>query len=206
MNQPPDINQYRPPKRHGGWIAVIIVTALVVALVIVAPGGGRAHRKRGRRVAIKVSGDHAAAVPATLGAFVRERAETLGDQVACYWFQDDRSLSFRDLDEQADKLASAFGPLGVRKGSHVAVMLSNRPETMITWTAIGRLGAVMVPINTRYTATELAFVLNDSDAQYLVIEESYLSAIRHSGFRRNPPSQPTRSSRARDRPSVGAGF
>ncbi len=36
MNQPPDINQYRPPKRHGGWIAVIIVTALVVALVIVA--------------------------------------------------------------------------------------------------------------------------------------------------------------------------
>ena len=37
MNQPPDISQYRPPKRHGGWIAVIIVTALVVALVIVAP-------------------------------------------------------------------------------------------------------------------------------------------------------------------------
>jgi len=36
MNHPPDINQYRPPKRHGGWIAVIIVTALVVALVIVA--------------------------------------------------------------------------------------------------------------------------------------------------------------------------
>ena len=33
MNQPPDINQYRPPKRHGGWIAVIIVTALVVAPV-----------------------------------------------------------------------------------------------------------------------------------------------------------------------------
>ncbi len=36
MSQPPDINQYQPPKRHGGWIAVIIVTAVVVALVIVA--------------------------------------------------------------------------------------------------------------------------------------------------------------------------
>lgn len=36
MNQPPDISQYRPPKRHGGWIAVIIVTALVVALVILS--------------------------------------------------------------------------------------------------------------------------------------------------------------------------
>jgi len=119
----------------------------------------------------------AATPPATLGALVRERAETLGDQVAADWFQDDRHLSFRELDEQADRLASALLPLGVRKGSHVAVMLPNIPETMITWTAIGRLGAVMVPINTRYTATELAYVLNDSDAQYLVIEESYLSVL-----------------------------
>ncbi len=119
----------------------------------------------------------AAAPPATLGELVRERAATLDDQVAANWFQDDRSLSFRGLDEQADRLASALGPLGVRKGTHVAVMLPNTPETMIAWTAIGRLGAVMVPINTRYTATELAFVLNDSDTQYIIIEESYLSVL-----------------------------
>ncbi|MEE2980016.1 MAG: class I adenylate-forming enzyme family protein, partial [Pseudomonadota bacterium] len=115
--------------------------------------------------------------PATLGDLVRERAETLGDQVAADWFQDDRRLTYRALHEQADRLASTLLPIGVRKGSHVAVMLPNIPETMITWTAIGRLGAVMVPINTRYTATELAYVLNDSDAQYLVIEESYLSVL-----------------------------
>ncbi len=133
--------------------------------------GGRADLREVE--AIQQAWD-AATVPATLGEFVRERAATLDDQIAVHWFQDGRSLSFRELDEQADKLASALGPLGVRKGSHVAVMLSNRPETMITWTAIGRLGAVMVPINTRYTATELAFVLTDSDAQFVVIEDSFL--------------------------------
>src|SRR5271167_3635597 len=102
-------------------------------------------------------------VPKTLGDLVRERAATLREQTAGHWFQDNRRLSFTELDEMADRLASALVPLGVRKGAHVAVMLPNVPETMITWTAIGRIGAVMVPINTNYTSTELLFVLTDSD-------------------------------------------
>ncbi len=115
-----------------------------------------------------------AAIPQTLGAFLKERAERLGDQVAGYWFQDDVSLTFNQLHERADRLASSLSGLGVRKGAHVAVMLPNVPETLIVWSAIARLGAVMVPVNTGYTATELSFVLNDSDAQFLVIDEEFL--------------------------------
>ena len=115
-----------------------------------------------------------AAIPETLGAFLKERAETLGDQVAGHWFQDDLSLTFAQLHEQADRLASSLSGLGVRKGAHVAVMLPNVPETLIVWGALGRLGAVMVPVNTGYTATELSFVLNDSDAQFVVIDEGFL--------------------------------
>ncbi len=117
---------------------------------------------------------HAAELPPTLGAFIAERAETLGDQVAGRWFQDERSLTFKELHEQADRLASSLSGRGLRKGAHVAVMLPNVPETMVVWTAIGRVGAVMVPVNTAYTATELWFVLNDSDAQFLIIGEAFL--------------------------------
>jgi acyl-CoA synthetase (AMP-forming)/AMP-acid ligase II len=120
---------------------------------------------------------HAPNVPKTLGDFVRERATLLGPQVAAYWFQDNRRLTFLDLDQSADHLAYSFNAMGMRKGAHVAVMLPNVPETIITWTAIARIGAVMVPINTNYTATELAFVLGDSDAQYLVVDESCLPAL-----------------------------
>lgn len=67
-------------------------------------------------------------LPATLGALIRERALTLGDKVACDYFEDDRRLTYREIDEQADRLASALSPLGVRKGAHVAVMLPNVPE------------------------------------------------------------------------------
>lgn len=120
----------------------------------------------------------AAKIPPTLGAFIEERANTLGDQVAGHWFQDDLSLTFSDLHENADRLASSLNGIGVRKGSHVAVMLPNVPETLIVWCALGRLGAVMVPVNTGYTPTELSFVLNDSDAQFLVVDEGYLTVFK----------------------------
>ena len=116
-------------------------------------------------------------MPATLGEFIRERANTLTDQTAVDWFEDDRTLSYRQLDDAANRLASSLVPLGVRKGTHVAVMLPNVPETLITWTALALIGAVMVPINTRYTATELDFVLNDSDSQFVVIDAEFLALL-----------------------------
>ena len=118
-----------------------------------------------------------AELPPTLGALIRERAVSLGDKIACDYFEDGLRLSYRDIDEQADRLACALSPMGVRKGTHVAVMLPNGPEYFVTWVAIGRLGAVIVPINTRYTASELQFVLADSDSQFLVIQESFLEVF-----------------------------
>lgn len=118
-----------------------------------------------------------AKIPETLGAFIQDRAEVLGDKVAAHWFQDELSLTYGELHAKADTLASSLNGMGVRKGAHVAVMLPNVPETLVVWCALGRLGAVMVPVNTGYTATELSFVLNDSDAQFLVIDEEYLSVL-----------------------------
>ena len=120
---------------------------------------------------------HQTPLPATLGELVKERADSLGDRVAACWFQDQRSLTYRELDEQADRLACGLLGIGVRKGIHVAVMLPNIPETFITWTAIARLGAVMVPVNTAYTPSEIEFVLGDSHAQYLVVDGSFLATL-----------------------------
>jgi len=123
-------------------------------------------------------------LPATLGEFIAERAATLGDRVAADWFEDQRRLSYRQLDEAANRLASSLVPLGIRKGTHVAVMLLNTPETLITWTALARIGAVMVPVNTRYTANELDFVLNDSDSQFVVMDEQFVAVLA------NVPNRP----------------
>src|SRR5262249_18332225 len=57
-------------------------------------------------------------------------------------------------------------------------MLPSVPAFAITWMALARLGAIMIPVNTRFTARELDGVLRDSDAEFLVIDREYLDVLR----------------------------
>lgn len=127
----------------------------------------------------------ATAMPESLGAFVRECAATHGDKILGNWFDEGETLTYRQLDEYSDRLASSLVRLGVRKGTHVAVMLPNVPAFPITWVAIGRIGAVMIPVNAAYTADELHFVLSDSDAQFLVIDAGLIGS--YEAMENRPP-------------------
>lgn len=120
-------------------------------------------------------------LPESLGEFVRERAALMGERVAAVWFEQDRRLTYGDLHRLANRLAHSLWALGVRKGTHVAVMLGNSPAFVLSWIAIGRLGAVMVPVNTAYKEEEIRFVLADSDAQYLIVDAAFLSRVHAMG-------------------------
>lgn len=117
-------------------------------------------------------------VPESLGVFVKERAEAMGDKLVGHWFEEGRKLTYRELDELADRLASSLVKIGVRKGTHVAVMLPNIAAFPITWIALGRIGAVMVPTNTGYTGEEVSFVTNDSDAQFIIVDSEFVETVR----------------------------
>jgi acyl-CoA synthetase (AMP-forming)/AMP-acid ligase II len=117
------------------------------------------------------------ALPESLGEFVRQRAAQMGGATAAVWFEQQRSMTYAELNDQADRLASSLLARGVRKGCHVAVMLGNTPAFPVSWIALGRIGAVMVPVNTSYTTDELGFVLSDSDAQYVIVESDLLSKL-----------------------------
>lgn len=113
----------------------------------------------------------------SIGDFVRERAAALGDQPAANWFETGVVLSYRELDDRSDRLAAALLKRGIRKGAHVAMMLPNAPEAVISWFAIAKLGAVMIPVNTAYTGSELDFLLNQSDAQAVIIDGAYIGSL-----------------------------
>ena len=123
------------------------------------------------------------AYPATIPALLRRAAERYGDAPACTFFEDDETLSFRQLDALSGRLANGFADLGVGHGDHVGVMLPNRMEYPLTWMALAKIGAVMVPINPRYTRHELDFALADSDAGFLVIDEAHLPLLAALGDR-----------------------
>ena len=88
-----------------------------------------------------------------------------------------KSITYADLRVSIYKLADGLQQQGIKKGTHVAVIMSNRIEFPISWLAIAVIGAVMIPVNPAYTSTELDYVLNDSDAEFLIIEDRFLPTL-----------------------------
>lgn len=112
-------------------------------------------------------------LPATIGAALRKTAASYPDRVALV--NDSRRITFGELDRDADGLARALLELGVEPGDHVAVLMTNDPEWVLVWMAVARLGAVLVPINTRYHQEEVAYILKQSDAKVLFTMDRYWS-------------------------------
>jgi crotonobetaine/carnitine-CoA ligase len=100
-----------------------------------------------------------------------------GEQKAIEFIDDGVSLTYAALHREVMCIAAAFHARGIEKGTHVAVFVPNRIEFPLTWLALACLGAVMVPTNVAYTATELDYLYNDADVSFLVIDASLLQAF-----------------------------
>jgi long-chain acyl-CoA synthetase len=70
-------------------------------------------------------------------------------------------LTFGQLKEQSDKLATALRALGIRQHDRVGIMLPNCPQYIIAAFAILRLGAIVVNVNPLYTPREVLVVAED---------------------------------------------
>ena len=81
--------------------------------------------------------------------------------------------SFAELDRAADELAHGLRGLGVERGDQVALWVTNCPEWVVCWMACTRVGAVLVPINTRFKPDEVEYILRQSDARVLIAMDRY---------------------------------
>jgi len=88
-----------------------------------------------------------------------------------------RRVTYREYAERVNELAKGLFAIGVRKGMHVGIWMTNRPEWCFARLAIYKLGAIMVPIHTRYKTEELNYVLKQSDIAVLLIEDKFLGKI-----------------------------
>jgi fatty-acyl-CoA synthase len=80
----------------------------------------------------------------------------------------DRVVSYDGLSDRVDRLANALRARGVAKRDRVAYLGENDPSFVETFFACGLLGAIFVPLNTRFAAPELRFQLQDSGARYVI--------------------------------------
>ncbi|WP_314963625.1 class I adenylate-forming enzyme family protein [Bradyrhizobium cosmicum] len=113
----------------------------------------------------------------TIGDLVSMRAKTHGSTIAIDVFERGERATYMEMDRSSNKYAHALRAFGVRKGDRIGVMLPNRIEYPILWFALAKLGAVMVPINIRYTRREIEYVLSDTQAKFAVVDQSVLSVF-----------------------------
>jgi len=88
---------------------------------------------------------------------------------------------YAELDARVSRLAHALASRGVGRGDRVAVLMNNRLEVVESYLAGCRLGAIVVPVNFRLVAEEVAYIATDSGARLLVVDEglaAVASAVR----------------------------
>ncbi len=78
------------------------------------------------------------------------------------------SLTYAELAAQVAELAAGFRALGVRPEERVLLVATDRPETVVTFCALLRMGAIAVPVSTMYNGMELAELLRDCRAGVVV--------------------------------------
>jgi malonyl-CoA/methylmalonyl-CoA synthetase len=76
-----------------------------------------------------------------------------------------------DLDQRTAVAAAALAAHGVRPGDRVLLSCAPTPATVVAYVAIQRLGAVVVPANTAYTAPELEHIVNDAGPAFAVVDD-----------------------------------
>jgi fatty-acyl-CoA synthase len=103
----------------------------------------------------------------TIGSLVDERASRDGAREALL-FQG-RRFSFAELACDVDAVARGLIAVGIKPGDKVSLWMLNRPEWICAALAVIRIGAVLVPINTRLRSEDAAYVLAQSDSTALII-------------------------------------
>ena len=88
------------------------------------------------------------------------------------------SISYRQLNENANRYANAFLERGITKNAKVAIMLPNCPEYLYSWFGLAKIGAVIVPVNTAQKGELLQYIIDSSDAAAIVTDEILLSRVR----------------------------
>jgi fatty-acyl-CoA synthase len=105
----------------------------------------------------------------TLGSLPERAARRWGAREALYF--NARRWSFTELSRSVDRLARGLLALGVQPGEKVALWMVNRPEFIEAMFAVIKIGAILVPINTRLRTEDTAYILGQSDSAALLIAD-----------------------------------
>lgn len=110
-----------------------------------------------------------------LNDLVRYQSETGADRPAILFV--DRTVSYGEFYQDVGQAARMLLGLGIQRSDRLGLMFPNRPEMLVLYFACFRIGAIVVPVNTRYQRPEIEYALTHSTCRLLLVDEMFLAKV-----------------------------
>ena len=117
----------------------------------------------------------------TIGDLLNQAADRFGPREALMY--EGRRWTFAEFRDEVDRVARALINLGVQPGDKVSLWMPNRADWLFLFGAIAKIGAVIVPINTRFRTGDMEYLVQHSDSTALILMDrsgpvDYLDMLR----------------------------
>jgi fatty-acyl-CoA synthase len=112
----------------------------------------------------------------TIGDLLEEKARLQPDHEAVVYTERALRWTYEELNLKCRQAAKGLMKLGIEKGEHVAIWASNTPEWILSQFSTGKMGAVLVTVNTNYRTAELEYLLRQSDSTTIILMEEFRGA------------------------------
>jgi fatty-acyl-CoA synthase len=105
----------------------------------------------------------------TMGQLIDLVAEQFGNNRALIYHTEGIDNTYKEFRDICNDVAKGFMALGVEKGEHIAIWANNVPQWVYTQFGTGKMGAVLVTVNTSYRSFELEYLMKQSDSSTLLL-------------------------------------
>ena len=112
-------------------------------------------------------------MPTNIGQLLHKRADICPHREAFVEFERERRFTFSELNNRSNRVANALLAKGIVPGDRVATLLKNGIEFVETYFALAKIGAIMVPVNWRLVAAEVAYILQDSGSAAIIFDAEF---------------------------------
>lgn len=111
-------------------------------------------------------------------ALVEQAALKWGDKTGFIFDEFDIHLTFEEIHRKTNQIANYLLKIGINKGDRVGLMIKNRPEFPLIWLALGKIGAIMIPINVFYKRFDAKYLLEHSEAKLVFTSNEFIPMLQ----------------------------
>lgn len=114
-------------------------------------------------------------MPMNIGGFLSKRARLSPNKEALVL--GDVRLNYKQMNRRCNQFVNSLESLGIAYGDRVAILALNEPEYFDLYFGLGKVGAIMVPINHRLAGPEIQYIINDCQAKVLVFGPEFAAVV-----------------------------